>query len=163
MSINTILDKIEHLVVDEKRIPLTNRNLSEEMELVRLVRNLRQELPNEIQNAQAIMDNKDAILNEGRAEAEKIISQARDIAESMIEERKIVRESKEKADLIMKKATARHKEVTEDTFRLRVNVNNYVNQVFDQLILNVGNILAVLNQARDELQKLSIGAETPKE
>ena len=112
MSINTILDKIEHLVVDEKRIPLTNRNLSEEMELVRLVRNLRQELPNEIQNAQAIMDNKDASLNEGRAEAEKIISQARDIAESMIEERKIVRESKEKADLIMKKATARHKDVT---------------------------------------------------
>ncbi len=163
MSINTILDKIEHLVVDEKRIPLTTRNLSEEMELVRLVRNLRQELPNEIQNAQAIMDNKDAILNEGRAEAEKIISQARDIAESMIEERKIVRESKEKADLIMKKATARHKDVTEDTFRLRVNVNNYVNQVFDQLILNVGNILAVLNQARDELQKLSIGAETPEE
>ena len=163
MSINTILDKIEHLVVDEKRIPLTTRNLSEEMELVRLVRNLRQELPNEIQNAQAIMDNKDAILNEGRAEAEKIISQARDIAESMIEERKIVRESKEKADLIMKKATARHKDVTEDTFRLRVNVNNYVNQVFDQLILNVGNILTVLNQARDELQKLSIGAETPEE
>ena len=163
MSINTILDKIEHLVVDEKRILLTNRNLSEEMELVRLVRNLRQELPNEIQNAQAIMDNKDAILNEGRAEAEKIISQARDIAESMIEERKIVRESKEKANLIMKQATAQHKEVTEDTFRLRVNVNNYVNQVFDQLILNVGNILAVLNQARDELQKLSIGVETPEE
>ena len=163
MSINTILDKIEHLVVDEKRIPLTNRNLSDEMELVRLVRNLRQELPNEIQNAQAIMDNKDAILNEGRAEAEKIISQARDIAESMIEERKIVRESKEKAKLIMKQATARHKDVTEDTFRLRVNVNNYVNQVFDQLILNVGNILTVLNQARDELQKLSIGAETPEE
>ena len=163
MSINTILDKIEHLVVDEKRIPLTNRNLNEEMELVRLVRNLRQELPNEIQNAQAIMDNKDAILNDGRAEAEKIISQARDIAESMIEERKIVRESKEKADLIMKQSTARHKEVTEDTFRLRVDVNNYVNQVFDQLILNVGNILAVLNQARDELQKLHIWAETPEE
>ena len=163
MSINTILDKIEHLVVDEKPIPLTNRNLNEEMELVRLVRNLRQELPNEIQNAQAIMDNKDAILNDGRAEAEKIISQARDIAESMIEERKIVRESKEKADLIMKQAAARHKVVTEGTFRLRVDVNNYVNQVFDQLILNVGNILAVLNQARDELQKLSIGVETPEE
>ena len=81
----------------------------------------------------------------------------------MIEERKIVRESKEKANLIMKQATARHKEVTEDTFQLRVNVNNYVNQVFDQLILNVGNILSVLNQARDELQKLSIGAERPEE
>ena len=73
MSVNTILDEIENLVVDGKRIPLTNRSLIDEMELVHLVDNLRQELPNEIQNAQAIMDSKDAILNEGRAEAEKIV------------------------------------------------------------------------------------------
>lgn len=163
MSVNTILDKIENLVIDEKRIPLKNRSFSEEMELMHLVSNLRQELPSEIKNAQAIMDNKDAILNEGRAEAERIISQARDIAESMIEEGKIVRESKEKAELIMKQATAQHKKMTEETSQLRVNVNHYVNQVFDQLALNVGNILAVLNQARDELKKISVAPEMPEE
>lgn len=159
MSINSIIDKIEKLVVDEKRIPLTNQSLGEEMELVHLVYNLRQELPNEIKTAQAIMDNKDAILDEGRAEAKKIISQAREFAESMIEESKIVRESKERVELIMEHATAQPKEVTEKAFQLRVNVNDYVNQVFDQLVLNVGNILVSLNQARDELRKMSIGSE----
>ena len=163
MSVNTILDKIENLVVDEKRIPLTNRSLSEEMKLVHLVYNLRQELPNEIKNAQVIMDNKDAILNEGRAEAKKIISQAREFAESMIEESKIVREAKERAELIMKHATAQQKEVNEEAFQPRINVNNYINQVFDQLVLDVGNILASLNQARDELQKMSVGPGMPEE
>ena len=165
MSVNTILDEIENLVVDGKRIPLTNRSLIDEMELVHLVDNLRQELPNEIQNAQAIMDSKEAILNEARVEAEQIIGKARDLAESMVDESKIVRESKEKAELLMEQATAQQKELTEYAFQqarqLRVNANNYANQVFDHLILNVGNILAVLNQARDELQKMPVEPEMP--
>ncbi len=165
MSVNTILDEIENLVVDGKRIPLTNRSLIDEMELVHLVDNLRQELPNEIQNAHEILDSKDAILNEARVEAEKIISQARDIADQMTDESKIVRESKEKAELIMEQATAQQKEMTELAYQqsrqLRVNANNYASQVFDHLILNVGNVLEVLKQARDELHKMPVEPEMP--
>lgn len=165
MSVNTILDEIENLVVDGKRIPLTNRSLIDEMELVHLVDNLRQELPNEIQNAQAIMDSKDSILNDGRIEAEQIIDNARKMAEEMTDESKIVRESREKAELIMEQATAQQKELTEYAFQqarqLRVNANNYASQVFDHLILNVGNILAILNQAREELQKMPVEPEMP--
>ena len=165
MSVNTILDEIENLVVDGKRIPLTNRSLIDEMELVHLVDNLRQELPNEIQNAHEILDSKDDILNEARVEAEKIISQARDIAGQMTDESKIVRESKEKAELIMAQATAQQKELTEHAYQqarqLRVNANSYASQVFDHMILNVGNALEVLKQARDELQKMPIEPEMP--
>ena len=62
---------------------------------------------------------------------------------------------KEKAELIMEQAAAQRKELIEASYQqarqLRVNANNYANQVFDHLILNVGNALAVLNQAREEL------------
>ena len=166
MSVNTILDEIENLVVDGKRIPLTNRSLIDEMELVHLVDNLRQELPLEIQNAQQIMDSKDALLNEARTEADQILANARDAAEKMTDESKIVRESKEKAELIMEQAAAQRKELIEASYQqarqLRVNANNYANQVFDHLILNVGNALAVLNQAREELQKMPVEPEMPE-
>ena len=166
MSVNTILDEIENLVVDGKRIPLTNRSLIDEMELVHLVDNLRQELPLEIQNAQQIMDSKDDLLNEARDEAKKIIDQAKEYADRLTDESKIVRESQEKAALIMEQATAQHKELVEHAYQqarqLRVNANSYANQVFDHMILNVGNALAVLNQAREELQKMPVEPEIPQ-
>ena len=165
MSVNNILDEIENLVVEGKRIPLTNKSLIDEMELVHLVDNLRQELPLEIQNAQNIMDNKDSILNEARGEADQILGNAKERAEQMIEESKIVRESKEKAALVMEQAAAQQKEIVEQAYRqahqLRSDASAYANQVFDHLIVNVGNALSVLNQAREELQKMPVEPDYP--
>ena len=165
MSVSTILDDIENLVVDAKRMPLTNSIFISESDLVRLLDNLRQELPNELANAQEIMDSRDEILNQARGESEQIISRAKDTAEQMIDESKIVQESKEKAELIMEQTKAQAKELYETSYQqarqLRLNANNYANQVFDHLILNVGNALEVLKQARDELQKRPVEPELP--
>ena len=165
MSVSTILDDIENLVVDAKRMPLTNSIFISESDLVRLLDNLRQELPNELANAQEIMDSRDEILNQARGESEQIISRAKDTAEQMIDESKIVRESQEKAELIMEQTKAQAKELYETSYQqarqLRLNANNYANQVFDHLILNVGNALEVLKQARDELQKMPVEPELP--
>lgn len=165
MSVSTILDDIENLVVDAKRMPLTNSIFISESDLVRLLDNLRQELPNELANAQEIMDSRDEILNQARGESEQIISRAKDTAEQMIDESKIVQESKEKAELIMEQTKAQAKELYETSYQqarqLRLNANNYANQVFDHLILNVGNALEVLKQARDELQKMPVEPELP--
>ena len=46
-------------------------------------------------------------------------------------------------------------------YQLRSDASSYANQVFDHLILNVGNALAVLNQAREELQKMPVEPELP--
>lgn len=165
MSVSTILDEIENLVVDAKRMPLTNSIFISESDLVRLLDNLRQELPNELANAQEIMDSRDDILNEARGQGEQIISRAKETAEEMINESKIVKESQEKSALIMEQTKAQAKELYENSYQqarqLRLNANNYANQVFDHLILNVGNALEVLKQARDELQKMPVEPEMP--
>lgn len=165
MSVSTILDDIENLVVDAKRMPLTNSIFISESDLVRLLDNLRQELPNELANAQEIMDSRDEILNHARGEAEQIISRAKDTAEAMIDESRIVQESKEKAELIMEQTKGQAKELYDNSYQqarqLRLDANNYANQVFDHLILNVGNALEVLKQARDELQKMPVEPEMP--
>ena len=165
MSVSTILDEIENLVVDAKRMPLTNSIFISESDLVRLLDNLRQELPNELANAQEIMDSRDEIMNQARGESEQIISRAKETADQMTDQSKIVQESQEKAQLIMEQTKAQSKELFENSYQqarqLRLNANNYANQVFDHLILNVGNALEVLKQARDELQKMPVEPELP--
>ena len=48
MAVSNILDEVENLVVDATRVPLTNTVMINEAELVRLIDNLRQELPKEL-------------------------------------------------------------------------------------------------------------------
>ena len=56
MAVNEILDEIENLVVDAKHLLFTNKSLVEENDLVRLVEDLRNELPLELLKAYRLAD-----------------------------------------------------------------------------------------------------------
>ena len=47
--------------------------------------------------------------------------------------------------------------------QLRTDSSQYANQVFDHLIVNVGNALQVLQQAKDELQRMPVQQQMPQE
>lgn len=165
LSVNEILDEIENLVVDGKHIVFTNKSIIEEPELVRLVDDLRNELPIEMQNAKQIMDERDTILNEARDEAEKIIAQAKEYAEKLVDESAVVRQSQEKASLIMEQAKAQEKEIfersTAESLALKTNASQYATQVFDHLVTNVGSALNVLQQAKTELARMPVEPVRP--
>ena len=164
MSVNDILDEIENLVVDGKHIVFTNKSIIEEPDLVRLVDDLRNELPLALQNATQIMQDKDEILAQAKEEATRIVEQAKAYAGKMVDESEIVVQSQDKAKLIMEQAKAQEQEIMEKTMQssqqLRSDADQYANQVFDHLIANVGNALGVLQQAKAELNR---GKETPQE
>ena len=164
MSVNDILDEIENLVVDGKHIVFTNKSIIEEPDLVRLVDDLRNELPLALQNATQIMQDKDEILTQAKEEATRIVEQAKEYAGKLVDESEIVVQSQDKAKLIMEQAKAQEQEIMEKTMQssqqLRSDADQYANQVFDHLIANVGNALGVLQQAKAELNR---GKETPQE
>src|SRR5574344_1305708 len=164
MSVNDILDEIENLVVDGKHIVFTNKSIIEEPDLVRLVDDLRNELPLALQNATQIMQDKDEILAQAKEEATRIVEQAKEYAGKLVDESEIVVQSQDKAKLIMEQAKAQEQEIMEKTMKssqqLRSDADQYANQLFDHLIANVGNALGVLQQAKAELNR---GKETPQE
>ena len=164
MSVNDILDEIENLVVDGKHIVFTNKSIIEEPDLVRLVDDLRNELPLALQNATQIMQDKDEILAQAKEEATRIVEQAKEYAGKLVDESEIVVQSQDKAKLIMEQAKAQEQEIMEKTMQssqqLRSDADQYANQVFDHLIANVGNALGVLQQAKAELNR---GKETPQD
>ena len=157
MSVNDILDEIENLVVDGKHIVFTNKSIIEEPDLVRLVDDLRNELPLELQKAGRIMQDKDSIISAARDEATSIVEQAKEYANKMVDESEIVIQSQEKANLIMEQAKAQEQDIMEKTMQnsrqLKENAEQYANQVFDHMITNVSNALSILQQAKAELNR----------
>ncbi|MBQ1470223.1 ATP synthase subunit B family protein [Schwartzia succinivorans] len=167
MAVSNILDEIENLVVDGKHIVFTNKSIIEEPDLVRLIDDLRNELPLELQQAEQVMQDKEAILTEAREEAERIVNQAKEYANHLVDESEVVKQSQEKAALIMEQTKAQEQEILNTAYstaqQLRTDSSQYANQVFDHLIVNVGNALQVLQQAKDELQRMPVQQPMPQE
>ena len=157
MSVNDILDEIENLVVEAKHLLFTNKSLVEENDLVRLVEDLRNELPLELKHAEEIVQEKQAIIDAAQAEAARIMEQAKNYAAKLTDENEIVIQAQEKAKAIMTQTQAQEKEIMEKTMassqQLRSDADQYANQVFDHLIANVGSALQVVQQAKAELNR----------
>lgn len=157
MAVHEILDEIENLVVDARHLVFTNKSLVEENDLVRLVEDLRNELPQELNKAEQIMQDKQAILDAANAESERIITQAKAYAAKLVDENDLVVQAQEKSRAIMQQTQAQEKEIMDKTMQnarqLRSDADNYANQVFDHLIANIGGALEVVQQAKKEINR----------
>lgn len=144
MAIEEILDEIENLVVEAKRVPFTNKCMIEDDDLVRLIDDLRNELPQEIQRANAVIEMQQQTINEAKAEANRIVEQAKSHAVSLVNETEILRQAQAQADAIMDKTMKNANELKHDSL-------NYAEEVFNHLVNNIGGALEVVQQAKDEL------------
>lgn len=165
MAVSEILDEIENLVVEGKHIVFTNKSIIEEPDLVRLVDDLRNELPLELQRAEQIMRDKETILAGARKESEDIINRAKDYATHLTEESEIVKQSQEKAEFIMEQVRAQEQTIMTQTMQsaqqLKQDSSQYADDVFAHLINTVSSALQVLQQAKVELNNMEATALQP--
>ena len=140
MAVNDILDDIENLVVDARRVVFTNKCIIEEDDLIRLVDDLRSELPLQLRKADQVIEQQEKMLEDARKEAEHIIEQAKNYALKLTEDSEIVKQAQAQAQSLMEKTIQNTEALKQDSLQ-------YANQVFDHLISNVGNALAVVEEA----------------
>ena len=167
MAVRDTLNRIENLVASASHLPLTGKAVIEEEDLVKLVEDLRRDLPQELERAEEIMHDKDNIIQAAQQEADKIIKQARLQAEQLVDENETVMKAREKARMILTEVQQQEAEIMERTRRqsqtLQEQADAYANQVFDQLITHVTstfqgvqNAQQGLEQARQILQQAKI-------
>jgi len=116
MKVLELLDEIEDIVENSSRFPMTGKILVDAEELLEIVREIRIELPDEIQQAQWIKDERQRILDEAKREYETVLKEARTQAESLIENDDITVKAKTRAEEIMDVAETNVKNLKMSTF-----------------------------------------------
>ncbi|MDF2656289.1 MAG: ATPase [Bacillota bacterium] len=106
MKVLELLDEIEEIVDTSSGFPLTGKILVDAEEILEIVKEIRVELPDEIQQAQWIKDERQRILEEAKREYETILKDAKVQAEALIENDDITVKAKMRADEIMRIAEA---------------------------------------------------------
>ena len=89
MTILDLLDEIEDIVETASTVPLTNKIMVDGNELMEIVKEIRISLPDDVQQAKWVRDEKGRILSEAKEEYEKIIVEARKQADYLVDEHDI--------------------------------------------------------------------------
>lgn len=122
MKVLELLEEIEEIVNTASGFPLTGKIMIDSEELLEIVREIRAELPDEIQQAQWIKNERERIIAEAKNEYEAVIADAKRQAEALVENHDITTRAKMRSNELMR--------VTEETAKqLKMSTYKYVDGI----------------------------------
>ena len=85
MKVLELLEELEDIVDEATGLPLTGKIMLDAEEIFQIVREIRLALPDDVQQAKWIRDERDRILSEAKTEYERIIREAKKLADYLVE------------------------------------------------------------------------------
>jgi cell division septum initiation protein DivIVA len=119
MDIHGKLDELTSLIETARAMPMSASCIVNRIEILDRLDELRKMLPGELTTAQQILDDRGAVVAEGRIEADRIIEEAKAERARLVAKTEIVRGATLEADALL--AAARS-----DADRMRLEIDDYV-------------------------------------
>ena len=160
-----VIDKLEQitsLVEDARSMPLSASCVVNRTELLRLINELRLLLPKSLEKAKDVLDDRAGVVEEGRAEAARIIEQAVQDRAVMLSQVVVIQEAEAEAARIQDEART-------SADSMRVEVEDYVDGTLANFEVVLGKTLSAVERGRSklagrhELDALREPAEDPDE
>ena len=142
-----VIERIETAIamVEEARgVPLSASCVLHRGEMLELLDNARAAFPSDLAQAQKLLTDQDAVIEEARVAADQIIAHAREEVESMISQTEIVAAAKKEARRILD-------EVAEEAKSQQEEIDAYVDSRLATLEVILHKTLEVVNRGRDQL------------
>src|SRR3954471_5571533 len=112
MDLQYLIDRLETLVRNARRMPMMSKIMMDEQELVDLVDQMRTVLPEEIRYAKHVLREKEQILADAQEQADDILRTAREQADLMIQREGLLKEARTQADKMIQEAQAEAERVS---------------------------------------------------
>ena len=135
-----LVDRLENLVASSRRVPLVNQIMMKEADILSILDQMRTSIPDEMKQARRILQDKERILAQVQANANKIMERAHEDAEEAIKRESLLRLAEEKAEQIKIEADAY---VAETLRALRDHLTS-IEMDIDRSILSIEKGLASL-------------------
>ncbi len=167
MKVLELLDEIEEIIETSSGFPLTGKIMVDAEELKEIVSDIRTSLPDEIQQAQWIKNERDRILDEARTEYETIIRDAQRQSEDLINENEITEKSRMMAEDLMKTTEENSRQLKMSTYdyvdgilfdfqeKMESLKDTYFKKLFDDLENTFRGVDGTLSSNRDEIKEMA--------
>lgn len=111
MDVNGRLRQLEELIADAKSMPLSSSAMVNREEVLGLVEEVRQALPEEIRQARWVVRDREDLLAKARRDAEQLIDEAKAEQSHLLSEQEVVRRSYEEAERIVMEANEHARQI----------------------------------------------------
>ncbi len=144
MDILYLLDRLENLIAGSRRMPLTNQFLLKEADILSIIDEMRATIPNEIQQARRIVQDKERILAQANAEAANIVSRGRAELERAMNREGLLRAAEGRSQELIRQAEEQAQEMLRQAKRHSEHLQNdadaYVSETLSGLKEHLTNI-----------------------
>ncbi len=111
------LQQLDEMIRDAKSMPLSSSALLNRDEVLDMVKEMQETLPEEIKQARWIVKDREELLGKARQEAERIVEQAREDQLRMARKEEIVHRAEEEADRIVAEAEQQAQDARDEAER----------------------------------------------
>ena len=147
-----LLDELEDIIDKGVTVPFTGRCLLDKDELMELIQEIKLKLPDDLNQAKWLKNERQNILNDAKNESDKIIKEANDRLISMIDENEITKGAKEQAKAIMDKAMSDAKATKDASFQYTDTLLENVENVVTGAIQELEQCIAIVKNNRNDLR-----------
>lgn len=145
LGLATILKDMEETISSATRVPLSGKVMVDGDGLLDFVDKIYAALPEELKQAQRVLEHSDKLLETVEGQSKRIISQAREQAELLTQETEIYQAATERAEAILKQAENASVQLRHESIR-------YCDDVLQQLEENIGRMLNSIHKNREDLR-----------
>ena len=141
-----LVGRLENLITNSRRVPLVNQIMVKEADILSIIDQMRTSIPDEFKQARAIIHDKERILAQAQADANKLIARAQEKAEEAVHREGLLRLADEMAEQIKVEADVY---VAETLRALRDHLTS-IEMDIDRSILSIEKGLASLELLDEE-------------
>lgn len=139
------IEELQVLVEEAKAVPLSASAVVNRDEMLELLAELKQELPDEVRQAKWIVRDRDDLIERARKEAERMVEEARGERSRLIDNSDVVRGAREEAAAIVEDARAK-------AATLRKEAQDYVDTKLAAFESLLNRTLASVVRGREQLR-----------
>ena len=145
MEIFTLLENLEELVENSKKMPFTNKIMIDQEDILDVVKEIRLKLPEDLKQAKWVREERERILEEPKKEADDVVKEAENRIISMIDEHEITKKAYEQKNQIMEAANENSRQITQ-------GAKEYADNILADLEGKLEKVLKEISQDRRELK-----------
>lgn len=154
MDIQFLVERLEALVVNARKVPMTGQIILEQATMLDLIDQLRVAIPEEVRAARRVNQETDRVLGKARDEAEQIIGAAQEQAALLLQDQSILREAESKSQELLDQAQSKSEETMS-------GADQYAADVLERLESDLVKTLSIIKKSLEVLEERTPRAPTP--
>ena len=145
MDVDDKLDELTHLVEDAKAMPLSASCIVNRADVLALLDDIRGLLPETLRQADTILDDREAMIEQGHREAERIVEDAHAEQARLVSEHEVYLAA-------VREAEALRRDAEREADRMRREVDDYVDAKLANFEVALHKTLQAVERGRDKIR-----------